>query len=167
MIDVDPKFILEVASGIIDPAELAEKYGYSKEEWLFLKEYEPFVKQVESKKTELKANGYTFRMKSAVLAEDLLEDVYLKAKAADASFHTQLEALKFMARAAGLDAPVREQVQQGPGFSITINLGNGQSVQIGQTQQAKDVTDVEEIDKPDFSFSLPEYTPVPFSEGAA
>lgn len=148
MIDVDPKFVLEVASGIVPPSDLAEKYGYTPEQWIFLKEYDPFVKQVEAKKAELKASGYTFKMKAAVAAEDLLEDVYLKAKAEDSSFHTQLEALKFMARAAGIDAPVKEVAQQGPGFSITINIGNGQSVQIGQTQtgQQSQTRTPEEID---------------------
>lgn len=165
-VDVDPKFVLEVASGIVEPAELAEKYGYTPSEWLFLQEYEPFVKQVNAKKEELRASGYTFRMKSAVLAEDLLQDVYVKAKAEDASFHTQLETLKFLARAAGLETPAKEQVQTGPGFSITINLGNGQSVQIGSQQTTTtgvvDVTPEDELDY-DFSMAFPAYQPVPLT----
>lgn len=162
MIDVDPKFILEVASGLIEPAQLAENYGYTPEEWLFLKEYDPFVKQVDAKKAELKAGGFTFRMKAAIAAEDILEEAYRKAKEKDSSFHTQLEFLKFTARAAGIDAPVRE-ANVGSSFSISINLGNGQSVQIGaQTHQAalQDVFDAQD-DPQVQTMSFTTYTPTP------
>jgi len=134
-LDVDPKMILEVAAGIRHPADIAADYGYSETEWFALQEFEPFVKAVENKKAELRASGYTFRMKAAVAAEDLLEDVYAKAKDPDSSFHTQLETLKFMARAAGLEAPVRAEQTNTPAFSITINLGNGTSVNIGGANQ--------------------------------
>lgn len=162
VLDIDQKFVLEVASGIKEPALLAEEYGYTPEQWLFLKEYEPFKKQVEAKKTELKANGYTFRMKAAIAAEDLLDSVYLKAKEQGASFHTQLEAVKFMARAAGLETPPKAEVSTGPAFSITINLGSGRTVQIGgETQTASaEVVDVDVVDF-DTTSAFPEYTPQP------
>lgn len=160
MIDIDAKFILEVASGLREPAVIAEEYGYSSEQWIFLKVHPPFVKAVEAKKDELKASGYTFRMKAAVCAEDLLGDVYAKAKGQESSFHTQLEALKFMARAAGLDAPVKEEAAAGPGFSITINLGNGQSVQIGG-QQPLETVEAEPEEEFDFSMAFEPYDPAP------
>lgn len=168
LIDVDPKFILEVASGLIEPAQLAENYGYTPEEWLFLKNHEPFVKQVDAKKAELRSTGFTFKLKAAIAAEDLLEEVYVKAKEKDASLHVQLETLKFMARAAGIDAPVREQ-NVGAAFSISINLGNGQSVQIGaQTHQAslQDVVDVEETITP-YTVSFGAYKAEPLEEKSA
>lgn len=158
LIDIDAKFILEVASGLREPAVIAEEYGYSAEQWLFLKTHPPFVKAVDAKKDELKANGYTFRLKAAVAAEDLLGDVYLAAKDEDASFHTKLESLKFLARAAGLDAPATKETESGPGFSITINLGNGQSVQIGGQPAMKTVEAVEE--EYDFAESFGPYEPV-------
>jgi hypothetical protein len=168
MVDVDPKFILEVASGLVEPAQLAEAYGYTPEEWLFLKNHDPFVKQVDAKKAELKAGGFTFRMKAAIAAEDILEETYLKAKEKDSSFHTQLEFLKFVARAAGIDAPVREQAT-GTAFSISINLGNGQSVQIGAaTHQGalQDVVDAEEATTP-YTVSFGAYQAVPLEEKSA
>lgn len=131
LLEVDPKFVLEVASGIRDPADIAQDYGYTGTQWLVLKEFGPFVKAVEAKRAELTATGYTFRMKAAVGAEELLAEVFTKAVSDDVSFHTQLEALKFMARAAGLDAPPREEAAAGEKFSITINLGGGNVVEIG------------------------------------
>jgi hypothetical protein len=132
MLDVDAKFVLEVASGVRPPEVIAEDYGYSPEQWGQLKKFPPFVKAVDLKKVELTASGYTFRMKAAIGAEDLLTEVYKKATTGDTvSFHTQLEALKFMARAAGLETPPREDAELGSKFSITINLGGGKSVEIG------------------------------------
>ena len=132
MLEVDPKFVLEVASGVRSPEEIAEDYGYSGPQWTQLKGFPPFVKAVDLKKIELTASGYTFRMKAAIGAEDLLAEVYKKATANDGvSFHTQLEALKFMARAAGLETPPREEAEMGAKFSISINLGGGNTVEIG------------------------------------
>jgi hypothetical protein len=131
-LSVEPKFILEVASGVRPPEEIAEDYGYSPAQWLQLKGFPPFVKAVDLKKIELTASGYTFRMKAAIGAEDLLAEVYKKATAnQEVSFHTQLEALKFMARAAGLETPPREEAEMGAKFSISINLGGGNTVEIG------------------------------------
>lgn len=165
LIDVDAKFVLEVASGIREPAEIAEEYGYTPDQWLSLQAYQPFVKAVDAKKQELQASGYTFKMKAAVAAEDLLGDVYLKAKEDNTSFHTQLEALKFMARAAGLDAPMKEERDIGTGFSITINLGGGQTVQIGKagspSEPGYDENTIDVEEEYDFSMAFDKYHPAP------
>lgn len=100
VLDVHPKFVLELAYGIRDPKELAEEYGYSLEEWEKLKAFEPFVKAVDARRAELSATGVTFRIKSAMMAEDLLPDIYSNAKAEGANFHTKLAAVTFLAKAA-------------------------------------------------------------------
>lgn len=162
-LEIEPKMILEIASGIRDPAIIAEGYGYSEAEWLALQQFEPFTKAVEDKKAELKASGYTFKMKAAIAAEDLLEKVYIKASSDDSSFHTQLETLKFMARAAGIDAPVREQTAAGNGFSITINLGSGQTVQIGAAPRQEALQDIYDVDDTTYTHTMTfgGYTPAP------
>lgn len=130
MLDVEPRFVLEVASGVRDPAEVAAEFGYSTPQWEQLKEYAPFKALIEAKKAELKANGYTFRMKTAFIAEELLKDLYAKATEEGASFHTSLELAKFAAKASGLDSPPEKETSSGSQFSISINLG-GETVQIG------------------------------------
>jgi len=146
MLDVPPKLVLEVAYGVEPPEEIAERYGFSSAEWLLLKEHKPFVKQVEDKKEELRAGGYTFRMKSAVIAEELLTTLYLKAKEGDASFHTILETVKLTAKAAGFEAPPKEETNTGSQFSITINLGGGKSVHVGHTPTQPSIIDMEPED---------------------
>jgi len=91
MLDVQPKMILECAMGVEDPAVVAERYGYYGPQWEALKVFDPFVKAVEEKKVELYASGYTFRTRANILAHDLLEDIYLDAKAPETNAHTRLE----------------------------------------------------------------------------
>lgn len=158
-LDVPPKMVLEIACGLREPAEIAEDYGFSEEQWLELQQFGPFVKAVEAKKLELQQSGYTFRMKSALMAEDLLEDVYLAGKEDGASFHTKLESLKFMARAAGLDAPKDAAGENKPTFSISINLG-GETVTIGVNQPARTIDHDE--DEPVFSMAFTPFQVIPF-----
>ena len=154
-LEVSPKFILEVASGIRDPVDIAEDEGFSSDAWEALKIYPPFVAQVEAKKAELKATGYSFRMKSAFIAEDLLAGLYEKATEQGASFHTTLELAKFTARAAGLDSPNEAEQNTGNKFSISINLGGGNVVTIGgktpiSSPKEPDI-DLSELETPDYT----------------
>lgn len=145
ILDVEPKMVLEIAYGVEDPTQIAERYGFTENEWLLLKEHKPFVAQVEDKKAELKAGGYSFRMKSAIMAEELLGVLYNKATEEDASFHTILETVKLTSKAAGFESPQKTETPTGASFSITINLGGGKSIQLGTTaaRSNENVIDIE------------------------
>ena len=148
-LDVPPRFVLEVASGIKKPADIAAEYGFTPGQWQELSVYPPFVFAVDAKKLELKTEGFSFRVKSAQITEDLLDALYAKAIEEGASFHTTLELAKFTAKAAGLDAPKREDENNGANFSITINLGE-KSIKIGKK---KDTASEEEcLEDVNFSF---------------
>lgn len=157
VLEVEPKFVLEVAMGLREPQEIAEDYGFSEEQWIALKVHEPFVKLVEDKKAELKAGGVTFRLKSAMIAEELLADLYLKATSEDATLHSVLESLKFTAKAAGLDQPKQDAAATGSGFSINITIG-GQAVKISGAQKGRVIEEDEEHF--DFTQSFGSYEPV-------
>lgn len=146
ILDVPPQLVLEVAYGVEDPEQIALRHGFSDSEWLLLKDHAPFIKQVEDKKAELKAGGYSFRLKSSFIAEDLLDDLYKKAKEQDASFSVLLETIKFTSKAAGLDAPVKSDQAPGAKFSITIDLGQGQSVSVAVNQNAGKVVAAEDVE---------------------
>ena len=163
MLDIEPKMILEIASGVRDPAEIVEEYGFSPDQWIALQKYDPFIRLVDDKKAELKASGWTFKMKSALIAEELLGDLYVKATEEGASFHTTLELAKFTARAAGLDAPVREMAQAGSGFSIVIDLGGGKTVQIGSSQRTIEHEETYDFDE---TICFAPYTPTPLEKTA-
>lgn len=146
--------------GLREPREVAEDYGFTEEQWLALKVHDPFVKQVDEKKAELKAGGVTFRLKSAVIAEELLADLYLKATEEGATLHAVLETLKFTAKAAGLDQPKQDAAAAGSGFSINITIG-GQSVQISGAQKGRILDADEEEEHFDFTQSFGAYAAMP------
>jgi hypothetical protein len=125
ILNLDPKFVLELAAGLEDPDKIATRYAYQPDAWQSLKNDEHFRKVVEAKRTELQKSGYTFRLKAALAAEDLLDDVYIGAKSIDASLASKLEAFKYLTKLGGLEPKEDKQVQQGPAFTINIDLGGG------------------------------------------
>jgi len=66
--------------------------------------------------------------------------VYVTAASGDASLSQKHEVLKTLIKAAGLE-PKEEKVKDvGPGFSISIDLGGGQSVSLTNQQSFTPVT---------------------------
>lgn len=122
-VHTDPKLIFEIALGLESPKALFERYGYTETQQNALMSNEFFRRQIEAKSSELKTTGVVFRTKAALAAEDILEDVYIEAKNPDTPLPQKLDALKFFAKAAGVDA-VQQQGTAAGGFSITLNLGD-------------------------------------------
>jgi len=167
MLDIPPKLVLEVAYGVENPEDIAERYGFSSSEWLLLKEHKPFIKQVEDKKEELRAGGYSFRLKSAIMAEELLSTLFKKATEEDASFHQILETVKLTAKAAGFETPPKEEQASGPAFSITINLGGDKSIHVGSSpRQPQNIVDIEP-EEPTYDIDLGEIPAYLHTAGAA
>lgn len=160
MLDVPPQMVMAIAAGIEEPALIAEHHGFDEPQWEALKVFEPFVKLIDAKKAELKASGYSFRMKCGFISEMMLDDLYRRATSEDASFSAMLDFAKWTSKAAGLDAPKQDAANTGSTFSINIVLG-GQSVQINARAQpnvigAEYVEDVSRM--PEFDFkNIPDY----------
>jgi hypothetical protein len=134
LLTLDPKFIFELAAGLEEPDHIAKKYHYTDEAWSALSQDENFRKVVDSKRHELQKSGYTFRLKAALAAEDLLDEVYVGAKSPDASLSAKLESFKYLTKIAGLEPKEDKGVVAGPGFSIKIELGDN-SITINQNPQ--------------------------------
>jgi len=146
LLDVPPQMALAIASGIEDPALVAERHGFDEAQWEALKIFEPFVKLIEAKKTELRSAGVTFRLKCGMISEMMLDDLYTTAIAEGTSFSSKLEFTKFTSRAAGLDAPPKEETNTGATFSININLGQGKSVSVNVAQTQNNPTDIIDVE---------------------
>lgn len=157
LIDLPPRLILELASGLREGVDIAADFGFSAEQWEVMRKQPLIVQAVEAKKTELKESGWVFRAKCGLIADELLADLYTKATAEDATLHTVLESIKFTAKAAGLDAPKQDGVAAGSGFSINITIG-GQAVKISGQHQGRTLEEDEEHF--DFTQSFANYTPV-------
>lgn len=153
ILNIDPKFVLELAAGLEDPDTIAPRYGYTQDKWDDLKTDEHFTKLVEAKRTELQKSGYTFRLKAALAAEDLLDDVYIGAKSIDATLSAKLEAFKYLTKLGGLEPKEDKQVAQGPAFTINIDLGAGITQKI--TIEPQDEVEDELPPIPAYLTSLP------------
>jgi hypothetical protein len=148
ILSIDPKFVFELAAGLEEPDHIAQRYHYTTEAWESLKNDQNFMRVVESKRTELQKTGYTFRLKAALAAEDLLDEVYIGAKSVDASLSAKLEAFKYLTKIGNLEPKEDKQVATGPAFSIKIDLGDN-SITINQEAQAQpdtiDITPEDEL----------------------
>jgi hypothetical protein len=137
---ISEEMIASVALGLEDELIVAARHGMSVEDYNELAVQPWFQLQVQMKRSEYEKNGVTFKAKAAWMAGDLLDQVYLSAASTDASLSQKHEVLKTLIKAAGLE-PKEEKVKDtGPGFSISIDLGGGQSVSLTNQQGFTPVT---------------------------
>lgn len=123
LLDLDPKLVFDLAAKVDPPHVVAANYGLDPQ---FLAEMmeTPHVKRAIAQKTkELNEVGYAVVAKARLMYEDLLPDIWRKAKSENATLGGVLEAAKFFRTAAGLDkVDVNNAVQEK--FSITIQFSN-------------------------------------------
>jgi hypothetical protein len=137
---ISEEMVASVALGLEDELIVAARHGLSVEDYNELAAQPWFQLQVQMKRSEYEKNGVTFKAKAAWMAGDLLDQVYLSAASTDASLSQKHEVLKTLIKAAGLE-PKEEKVKDtGPGFSISIDLGGGQSVSLTNQQGFTPVT---------------------------
>ena len=123
-LDVPQELILAVAIGLEEPADIASRYGFVGDRWEKLRLWKPFTDAVAKQRAELEQSGVTFKIKAKALTEDVFEDAYKIARSNDATLMQKLEFIKLGAKLGDMEPKASTQVQAGPGFSITINLGN-------------------------------------------
>jgi hypothetical protein len=117
--------VYDIASGLEDPKQVANRYGFGGAQWDALKVWQPFVDQVATQKAELEKNGSTFRNKVRILTEDVFIEAYKDAKNNDATLLQKLEFVKLGAKLGDLEPKASAQVQAaGAGFSININFSS-------------------------------------------
>jgi hypothetical protein len=137
---ISDEMVASVALGLEDELIVAARHGMSVEDYTELAAQPWFQLQVQMKRSEYEKNGVTFKAKAAWMAGDLLDQVYLSAASTDASLSQKHEVLKTLIKAAGLE-PKEEKVKDtGPGFSISIDLGGGQSINLSNQQTITPVT---------------------------
>jgi hypothetical protein len=127
---VSDEMVASIALGMEDELIVASRHGLSVEQYKELAATPWFQLQVTAKRSEFVKNGVTFKAKSAWMAGDILDQVYLLASSPDASLGQKHEVLKTLSKLGGLEPKEEKQVQSGPGFSISIDLGGGQSISL-------------------------------------
>lgn len=123
MVDVPAEMVLAVAVGMEPPEEIAARFGFDVVRWAALAAWEPFQLAVRARRAELEQSGYTFRLKSAMRADMLADQVFIESMGNDATLGQKMEAMRTFARLGDLEPKAQATAAaQGSGFSITINI---------------------------------------------
>jgi hypothetical protein len=121
---VPAEMVLQIASGLDQPEEIAARYGYDADTFAKLKEWLPFVQEVAKVRAELEKSGYDFTLDSRLKAKELSNNIFLRAMASDATFGQVHDAFRTFTEFADLK-PKQVQSNTAPssaGFSINIVL---------------------------------------------
>ena len=137
---ISDEMVASVALGLEDELIVASRHGMSVEQYQELAAQPWFQLQVQVKRSEYEKNGVTFKAKAAWMAGELLDQVYVTAASGDASLNQKHEVLKTLIKAAGLEPKEEKLKDTGPGFTISIDLGGGQSISLSNQQTLSPVT---------------------------
>jgi hypothetical protein len=137
---ISEEMVASVALGLEDELIVAARHGLSIEQYQELAAQPWFQLQVQVKRSEYEKNGVTFKAKAAWMAGELLDQVYVTAASGEASLSQKHEVLKTLIKAAGLEPKEEKVKDNGPGFSISIDLGGGQSISLSNQQTLTPVT---------------------------
>lgn len=148
---ISAELVASIALGLEDDLVVAGRHGISVEQFQVLQRSPHFLRSVENKRAEFKKEGVTFKAKAGWMAEELLDKVYVMAARDDASFSQTHEALKTMIKAAGLEPKPDPTAIAGPGFSISIDLGGGQSINLSNKPVAGNPVSAIDVDAKDIS----------------
>ena len=121
LLTADPKLIFELASRMDPPEVIADRYGLDTDFLLQMMEVPHVKRAIADKRAELDKGGFVLAAKARLMFEDLLPEVYLRAKSKDATLSGILESAKFLRQVAGLDKQDPAERAQDR-FSITINF---------------------------------------------
>lgn len=159
--DIPAELVAELALGMEEPDDVARRYGWEGRRWDNLKAWKPFLDAVDKQRAEFEKTGVTFRLKAAMKADVLADQVFVKAMANETSLLQKIEALRFFSKMGELEPQPKAAVANtGPGFSITIDLGGGSKTTTPVVVDVKP-TAVEQVeDVSVVSTSTP--TPTPF-----
>jgi hypothetical protein len=149
---VPSQMVLQVASGLDDPAEIAKRYGFSDDEWAALQNWQPFQQEVSRTRAELEKSGFDFVLDSRLKAKELSNVLFLRAMATDTTFSQVHDAMRTYAELGDLKPKNTENgkfnPQTAPGFSISI-VFKGEKPDTSPSPSPKNVTiDVEPIEEP-------------------
>lgn len=125
LLHTDPKLVFDLASRIDPPDVVAQRYGLEPQFLAQIASTPHVQRMIEDKRRELEEGGFVLAAKAKLMFEDLLPEVYLRAKSKDATLSGVLDAAKFLRQVAGLD---KQDLRTGADerFSITINIPGSQ-----------------------------------------
>src|SRR4249920_2070386 len=122
---VPAEMVMQIASGLDTPEDIATRYGYTAEEFAALSSWTPFVQEVAKVRAELEKSGFDFVLDSRLKAKELSNVIFLRALKDDATFGQVHDAFRTFTEFADLKPKQLASSLPGgagspPGFSISI-----------------------------------------------
>jgi hypothetical protein len=119
---VPPQMIADIAYGLEEPVDIAFRYGYKASEYYALEKQQQFLTAVQTARSELERTGHGVKVKAQWMTENLMDDMYMRAKAPTASIQQVQESIKILSKLADLEPRGVTPQNSGPGFSVVINI---------------------------------------------
>lgn len=158
--------VAEIAMGMHEPADIAYRYGISRSEFALLEKNTAFCAEVATKRAEYERGGQTVKMKAQLMTENLMDDMFLRAKHPQASLGQIQDTVKILAKLGDLEPKNNAQVvAPGGGTSVQIIFnGSAAAVTIGSENDPKTtpkmISDVFDVDMSDLDLEdKPEHLP--------
>lgn len=146
ILDVPAEMVVEIATGMEEPRDIASRYGFDDAQWAKLSVWKPFLDSVAQQRAALEKDGYTFRIKVRALTEDVFTDAYKIARSNDTTLLQKLEFVKLGAKLGDMEPKQTVQAQVGAGFSITINMGETAPKPVKTVKKAPKTPEIKQID---------------------
>lgn len=132
---IPAEMVNSIALGMEDELVVAARHGFSFEEYQRVRSLKAFQVAVEAQRAEFQKNGLVFKVKRAMQADDLFDDIFVAAKG-NATLVQKLQVAVAMARLGGLEPKEDKSTSVGPSFQINIDLGGAQSVSLSAAKPA-------------------------------
>jgi len=131
------RFVLDIAmslEGTGDPAEaVLEAHRYTPDQLIEFSKDPLFAQRVEHFRTQLRENGFTFKLKAKAQAELLLDTSWEVIHTPDVSPAVKADLIKWTAKMAGYE-PTKELAADTGGVRINIVMGDATGVTPGIRQ---------------------------------
>jgi hypothetical protein len=160
-IDVPAELVAELALGAEDPTVVAARYGIEGKRWEELQQWKPFLTAVDLQRAEFERSGFTFRVKSAMKADALADQVFVKAMLNETTLVQKMDALRLFSKLGDLEPNPKLTAPAGPTFSITIDMNNfrpAAAISSPKPDTSVPVEDAVQVTQPKVTLSVPDFT---------
>lgn len=114
---------IEIALKTAEPDDIRQAYNITHEQWESLHRNQQFIKAVADAREKAQEEGFSFRMKAQMQAEELLKTSWQLIHDKDTPANVKADLIKFTTRVAGYEPEKGAQAQlPGTGFAININF---------------------------------------------
>lgn len=116
------KMLWQMSLGLEDPEVIAQRFGFTYEQYREMTQTKIFQTQMSALKAENERTGQAFRTKAGVMSQELMDHIFSEAMGSETEMKNRLEVLKTFAKYADWEPKGNVDMSKGPAFSISISL---------------------------------------------